>query len=107
MTEPLVITISHRLGRAEAKRRIAAGLDQIRAAILPYVGTLDLGWQGDRLVFHVCALRQRIEGVIEVEDEAVRIEIMAPLLLRLLVGRAAGRIRREGARLLQKPATES
>ena len=106
MAEPLVITISHRLGRAEAKRRIAAGTDQIRAAVRPYVNTLDLGWEGDRLLFHVSALRQRIEGAIEVEDDIVRIEIIAPLLLRLFAGRVAGRIRREGVRLLGKPAAE-
>ncbi|HEV2302025.1 MAG TPA: polyhydroxyalkanoic acid system family protein [Stellaceae bacterium] len=107
MAEPLVITISHRLGRAEAKRRIAAGLDQIRAAVRPYVGTLDLAWDGDRLLFHVSALRQRIEGVMEVEEAQVRIAIMAPLLLRLIVGRFAGRIRNEGATLLDKPKSEA
>jgi hypothetical protein len=49
-------------------------------------------------------LRQRIEGALEVEDELVRIELMAPLLLRLLAGRIAGRIRQAGARLLENPA---
>ena len=106
MVEPLVITITHSLGRAEAKRRIAAGLDQIRAAVRPYVSTLDLGWKGDQLVFRVSALRQQIEGVMDIEDEVVRIEVTAPLLLRLLAGRVAKRIRQQGARLLEKPLRE-
>ncbi len=103
MAEPLVVTISHRLGRAEAKRRLDAGLDHIRALAAPYTSGLDLAWQGDRLVFQVSALAQKIDGAIEVEDEVIRVEIGLPALLRLLAANIAHRIRDEGARLLEKP----
>ncbi len=102
MREPLVVTISHRLGRAEAKRRLDAGLDHIRALAAPYVSALDLAWREDRLDFHISALAQRIEGSIEVEDELIRVEIGLPVLLRLLAAPIADRIQGEGRLLLEK-----
>jgi putative polyhydroxyalkanoic acid system protein len=103
MTEPLVVTISHRLGRAEAKRRLDAGLDHIRALAAPYVSGLECAWHEERLDFRLSALAQTIDGAIEVEDELVRVEIGLPPLLRLLAAPIAGRVRDEGARLLEKP----
>lgn len=103
MPEPLVVTISHTLGRAEAKRRLDAGLGHIRREVMPYVSTLDLAWQGDRLDFHVKAVGQTITGGVEIEEELVRIEIRLPWLLRLIGNNVVSRIRREGRQLLEKP----
>ncbi len=103
MGEPLVVTISHRLGRAEAKRRLDAGLDHIRALAAPYTSGLELAWHEERLDFHLSALAQKIDGSIEVEDELIRVEIGLPRLLRLLAAPIAHRIRDEGALLLEKP----
>lgn len=103
MVDPFVVTISHRLGRAEAKRRLDAGIDHIRALAAPYASAFDCAWQEDRLEFRVTALAQKIAGGIEVEDELVRVEIGLPLLLRLLAAPIAQRIRKEGALLLEKP----
>jgi hypothetical protein len=107
MPEPLVVTISHRLGRAEAKRRLDAGLDHIRAQVAPFVSTLDFSWQGDRLDFYVAAMRQTITGGVDVEDDHIRVEIHLPWLLRLIGGTLIGRIRREGNLLLDKPPKTS
>jgi Putative polyhydroxyalkanoic acid system protein (PHA_gran_rgn) len=103
MQEPLVVTISHRLGRAEAKRRLDAGLDHIRREAAPFVQGMELAWHADRLDFDVTALRQRVTGGIEVEDDLVRVEIRLPWLLRLAATALVGRIRREGNFLLEKP----
>jgi putative polyhydroxyalkanoic acid system protein len=103
MQEPLVVTISHRLGRAEAKRRLEAGLGHIRGEVAPFVGAMDLAWHGDRLDFNVTALRQTVTGHLDILDDAVRLEIHLPWLLRLVTRNLVGRIRREGAQLLDKP----
>jgi hypothetical protein len=107
MAEPLVVTISHNLGRAEAKRRLEAGLGHIRREAAPFVSNLDLAWQGDRLDFRVTALHQAVTGGIEVEDALVRVEIHLPWLLRLAANHVVGRIRREGRVLLEKPPERS
>jgi hypothetical protein len=63
--EPLVITISHRLGRDEAKRRLEDGLGHIRGQLAAFVSSLDYTWTGYRLDFSVTAMRQSINGRIE------------------------------------------
>lgn len=103
MREPLVITISHRLGREEAKRRIDDGLGHIRDQLTAFVSSLDYAWTGYQLDFSVTAMRQSIDGRIEIEDDLVRVEIRLPLLLRVLANRITGRVRSEAALLLDKP----
>ena len=101
--EPLVVTISHRLGRAEAKRRIESGLGAIRGEIARYVKEMDYRWDGYRLDFRVAAMMQTITGQLEVCEEFVRVELSLPRLLHLLGKGIAGRIERRGAALLEGP----
>jgi Putative polyhydroxyalkanoic acid system protein (PHA_gran_rgn) len=101
--EPLVVTIAHRLGREEAKRRIAGGLDAIRAEVARYVTTLDYSWTDDRLDFRAVLLLQTITGRLEVDDDFVRIEFGLPRLLHLVAGTIAGRIEQRGHALLDPP----
>jgi hypothetical protein len=102
-TEPLVVTISHRLGREEAKHRIDSGLGAIRGEIAQYVKTLDYGWEDYRLDFRASVLLQSISGRIEVFDEFVRVELGLPRLLHLVAKTIIGRIEKRGAELLERP----
>ena len=104
-SEPLVVTISHRLGRAEAKRRVAGGLDAIRGEVAPYVKTFAYNWSGDSLDFRAVLLLQTITGRLDIGDDFVRIELGLPRLLHLVATRIAGRIEQRGTALLepQKP----
>jgi hypothetical protein len=101
--EPLVVTISHRLGRDEAKRRIERGLDSIRGEIARHVKEIDYAWDGYRLDFRMSAVLQTISGRLEVYDDTVRVEVGLPRLLHLLAKRLTGRIERRGAALLEGP----
>ena len=102
-SEPLVVTISHGLGREEAKRRIDNGLGGMRAEMAPYVSTLDYSWEGDRLDFHAAAMLQTISGRIEVFEEYVRIELSLPFLLHLVAKQITGRIESRAAAMLEPP----
>ncbi len=104
MPEPVIVTISHRLGRDGAKHRIDEALGRIRGQLTPFASSVDYRWNGYRLDFDVMAMRQRVVGRIDVEDDIVRVEIGLPLLLRLLSSRIAGRVRDEASLLLDKPA---
>lgn len=97
------MTISHRLGREEAKRRIAGSLDRIRAEVSHYVKTLDYSWTDDRLDFRAVLLLQTITGRLEVGDDFVRIEVGLPRLLHLIARTIAGRIEQHGHALLEPP----
>ena len=103
-TEPITVTISHRLGREEAKRRIDQGLAAIRGEIAPYVKSLDYTWEDYRLDFQVSAMMQAITGRIEVYDDHVKVDLGLPRLLHLLARTIKGRIENHAARLLEGPA---
>ncbi|HTV88513.1 MAG TPA: polyhydroxyalkanoic acid system family protein [Stellaceae bacterium] len=101
--EPVSVTIAHRLGRDEARRRIERALDAIRAEVMRYVKSLDYRWEGYRLDFRAVVLMQTIAGRLDVCDDCVRIEFMLPRLLHLVARTVAGRIKTRGARLLEGP----
>lgn len=94
MAAPLVVSIPHSLGRAEALRRLKSGLDGLpQSALL----TLEQQpWVDNRLPFIVRAFGQSVPGLLEVQDDAVRLEVLLPALLhklweplkRVLLGRA-------------------
>ena len=107
-TEPLTVTISHRLGREEAKRRIERGLGTIRTEAAPYVRRLDYHWAGDyRLEFEVSAMMQTITARIEIEDQAIRVELGLPRLLHMLAKIIAGHVERSGHALLEGPKSKA
>jgi Putative polyhydroxyalkanoic acid system protein (PHA_gran_rgn) len=102
--DPLVVMISHQLGRDEAKRRLENGLGYIRNQLAAFVSSVEFGWTGYRLDFGLTAMRQGIRGRIDVEENFVRVELGLPLLLRLLSKPIVARIRSDGQQLLDKPA---
>jgi hypothetical protein len=104
-TEPITVTISHRLGRDEAKRRIDSGLATIRNDLAQFVKSIDFSWQDYRLDFRASAMLQTVTGRIEVYEEFVRIQLELPRLLHLLARTIAGRIEKTAAALLEKPKT--
>ncbi len=103
MTEPLVISIPHRLGRQEARRRLDSGINRLRPELAQYVNALDMDWQGDRLNFQARALGQTITGRLDVLDDSVHLEIDLPWMLRLVTEMIAPQIRSRGRELLEKP----
>jgi Putative polyhydroxyalkanoic acid system protein (PHA_gran_rgn) len=102
MSQPLMVSIPHKLGRQEAKRRLDGGIARLRPELSAFVTTLDYGWQGDILSLNAQAMRQTITGRVEVMDDAVRIEIDLPWLLRLLGNMIGKQARDRAALLLEK-----
>jgi hypothetical protein len=103
-TEPITVTISHKLGREEAKRRVDGGLGKIRADIEPYVRSLDYRWESDyTLALNASAMMQTISGRIEIYEDFIKIELGLPRLLHLIAKTITGRIQKTGASLLEGP----
>lgn len=103
MPEPLVVSIPHRLGRAEAKRRLDLGISRIQPELRGLVNTLDYSWDHDNLNFRAVAMWQTISGRIEVQEDAVRIEIDLPWMMRLLGDTIVKQVRGRGMAMLEKP----
>ena len=101
--EPITVTISHKLGRDGAKRRIDDSLGQIRSEVATYVKTLDYAWRDYTLDFRVVALMQTITGRIEVYEDFVKIDLELPRLLHLFAKTIQGQLQHRAAALLEPP----
>ncbi len=101
--DPLIVTVSHRLGRDGAKQRLDEGVGHIREQLAPFATAIQYKWSGYRLEFSLTVMRQMMAGRIDVEEDIVRIEITLPLLLRIFSNAIIDRIRNEGALLLKGP----
>ncbi|MDE1932492.1 polyhydroxyalkanoic acid system family protein [Bradyrhizobium sp.] len=101
MSAPLIVSIPHRLGREEAKRRIEVGLTRAVASI-PVLQVDEERWEGDRLVFRVRALGQVASGHLDVAEDHARLEVSLPWLLQRFAKAAQVAIRNRGNLLLTK-----
>lgn len=101
MSAPLVVSIPHRLGREEARRRLQAGLTRAAAAV-PVLRVDEERWSGDRMIFRVRALGQSAAGQVDVEDDHVRVEVTLPWLLQRFAETAQAAIKSRGKLLLTK-----
>src|SRR6266478_8782874 len=107
MSQPLLVSIPHRHGRLEARRRIDSGIGRLRHELNALLSELDYRWEGDTLNFAASAMWQRITGRIEVLDDAVRVEIDLPWVMQLLRDTIAKRVRGRGVALLERPRGEA
>jgi hypothetical protein len=106
MSQPLIVSIPHRLGRQEAKRRLDGGVGRLRPELGAFISALDYSWADDTLNFRASAMWQTITGRIDVLDDAVRIEIELPWVMQLLGDTIAKQVRGRGTSLLEKPPDE-
>jgi hypothetical protein len=51
MSQPLIVSVPHRLGRQEATRRLESGIGQLQGELGAILRGLDHHWQGDTLNF--------------------------------------------------------
>lgn len=102
MTSPIVVRISHALGKAEATHRIEDGFAKAKT-ILPNVVRVDRSGGGDaplELAVHV--LGQSITAAITVGDDYVIVEASVPTLLAPIARRFLSES--VGAKLLGGPS---
>ena len=101
MTEPLVITISHKLGKEEALRRIKPALGKASESF-PVLKIEQEVWTEDRLDFRVRAIGQVAAGNVQVFDDNVRLEVTLPWLLHKFGEAIQKTIGSRGSVLLEK-----
>ena len=102
MSQPLVVTIPHRLGKEEATRRLKSGLGSVRTNYGQLLAVQEEIWSGDHLQFRVSALGQVASGAIDVADDNVRLEVTLPWLLAKIAEKITPAIRKEGTLMLEK-----
>src|SRR6188472_3931141 len=83
MTQPIIVTLPHRLGKAEAVRRLKASFSDAQsggAGLFVFKNQ----WSGDHLDFRASLLGQSTTGTVDVAEDHVRLEVQLPWLLSML-----------------------
>ena len=102
MSESVTITVSHRLGKAEAVRRLKDGFAQSKGQLGGLIRIDQETWEGDTLRFAMRALGQTAAGTIDVLDDALRIEVSLPWLLAKAANKLLPVLRKQTTLLLEK-----
>jgi hypothetical protein len=102
MSNPLVLSIPHTLGKEEAVRRLKSGLAGVPASFGQVLAIQEEVWTGDHLQFRVSALGQVASGTIGVAHDHVRLEVALPWLLAQLVEKIRPLIQKQGSLMLDK-----
>jgi len=104
MPQPVVVTIPHRLGKEEARRRLQAGLSNVHANVSDSLVMLKDAWAGDHMDFQARLLCQSTTGSIDVGDNHVRLEVQLPWMLAMVANKAKALVKRQGYLMLEKPS---
>jgi hypothetical protein len=102
MSEVVSVTVAHRLGKAEATRRIKEGMARSHGQLGPMLTIEQEAWDGDTLRFRVRVLGQTAATLIQVLDDALRIEVTLPWLLAKAANRVLGIVQKQTTLLLEK-----
>ena len=104
MTTPTTVSITHSLGREEARRRIKARLGDLARHIPGGVAQLETAWpSADRMTLDLVAMGQRLSASLDIEDRAVVVTMLLPPLLGMMSGVIASAVRDKGEQLLLAP----
>ena len=101
MTEPVVVTLPHKLGKEEALRRVRPALSKVSDSF-PILKVEQEVWSDDRMDFRVRAMGQVAAGNIQVGDTQVRLEVTLPWQLHKFAQVVQKTIAGKGQILLEK-----
>ena len=99
MTEPVTVDVPHKLGLAEARRRVEGGIGKL-AGWIPGGAMVDHRWDGDMLHFTVQAMGQRIASLLDVRADRVIATVDLPPFLALFADKLKAKLAKEAPKLL-------
>ena len=82
MDKSIVVNVPHNLGAEAAKARVAKSIERLRTD-LDKLARVEVHWLGHKADLQVSALGQTVKAQLDVQDDALRIEVQ---LLGLLSG---------------------
>ena len=101
MQQPIKVDLPHKLGRDEARRRIANNIHKLKDHIPGGAAHVDSTWNGDDLDLTVHAMGQAVATRIGVEETKVRVEVILPGMLALFAGPIEAMLQKKGNVLLE------
>ena len=99
MTQPIEVDLPHKLGKEEARRRIADNIHKLQDHI-PGGGHVESGWSGDQLNMKVQAMGEAVTAVIDVEETKVHLKMILPGMLGTFSGMIQAGLQKKGGDIL-------
>lgn len=100
MTTPINVDLPHKLGKEEARRRIADNIGSL-GSHLPAGSQVQHDWSGDTLNLKVAAMGQTVDGTIRVEESKVNVAVALGGLLGMMAAPIAAVVKQQGGALLE------
>src|SRR5215208_1114424 len=100
MSQPIEVDLPHKLGKDEARRRIANNIHKLEQHI-PGGARVQSGWAGDQLNLDVHALGDSVAATIDVQETKVRVKVLLPGLLGMFAGPIQAMLQKKGGLLLE------
>ena len=101
MSAPVTASVPHRLGKAEALRRLKLGLSRAKGQFGSLLTIEHEEWSGDTLRFQMRALGQSAAGTITVLEESLLIQVTLPWLLAKVAERILPAMKKQATLLLE------
>jgi hypothetical protein len=106
MERPIEVDVPHRLGKEEARRRIASNVHRLEEHIPGGATHMGSSWTGDELTLDMSALGQTITATIAVEETKVRLRVMLPPMLAMFARPIESALSAKGGDLLLEDRTK-
>ena len=100
MERPIEVEVPHKLGKEEARRRIAANVHKLKDQIPGGASRVDSSWNGDKLTLSLEAMGQSMDAALAVEETRVRLRVMLPPMLGMFAKPIEALLSAKGSELL-------
>jgi hypothetical protein len=100
MERPIEVELPHKLGREEARRRIAGNIHKLKDHMPGGAAHVASNWAGDTLNLDITAMGQTVAAQIDVEETKVRCRVVLPGMLSFFAGPIEAALKAKGSDLL-------
>ena len=100
MSSPISVDLPHRLGAAEAKRRIGDNIGSLTSH-LPAGAQVRSHWEGDTLKLGIGIMGQEVAAELGVRESLVRVTVLLPPALAFFGKAIEAALRRSAPDLLE------
>src|SRR5215218_5034002 len=100
MSQPIEVDLPHKLGKDEARRRIADNVHKLQDHIPGGAARMESMWAGDALSLNIHAMGQAVQAEITVQDSFVRCKVLLPGMLAFFAPAIEAALNRKGSDLL-------
>ena len=100
MSQPIQVDLPNKLGKEEARRRIAANVHKLKDHI-PGGADVQSAWAGDQLRLDIGAMGQTVSAAIDVLEDKVHLQVLLPGMLGMFSGVIQAALQKKGSVLLE------